>query len=269
MMKKMKRVPNNNMAMAESSSLSPYASVYEDPRTRLKFQSLLQDFHELNKETDSQRKQLQMMKEKKSTLSAEIRFLRRRYTYLMQKKSQNPDPEPKHVLKQNLVNGSKIVRKEKRSTGNDASVQRSVSGFDLNRKGKVYSEREPTLRSPALNFDRNQKQKSYIRKEATMRNSAAIPDLNQKERIYSGKEAAAVRNNTPIFDLNQISREEEELQANGEMMRSEEPKICLIRGASDEQLNDLKLSACRNIGNGSSRTGKRKISWQDQVALRV
>ena len=37
-----------------------------------------------------------------------------------------------------------------------------------------------------------------------------------------------------------------------------------------EQHNDLKLSMCRNVGDGStSRSGKRKISWQDPVALRV
>lgn len=32
---------------------------------------------------------------------------------------------------------------------------------------------------------------------------------------------------------------------------------------------DLKLLICRDAGSGASRTGKRKISWQDQVALNV
>ncbi|MFS7947352.1 hypothetical protein Hanom_Chr06g00547321 [Helianthus anomalus] len=37
-----------------------------------------------------------------------------------------------------------------------------------------------------------------------------------------------------------------------------------------EQQNDLMLSVCRNVGDGSTdRSGKRKISWQDPVALRV
>lgn len=37
-----------------------------------------------------------------------------------------------------------------------------------------------------------------------------------------------------------------------------------------ELQNDLKLSICRNVGDGSTnRPGKRKISWQDPVALRV
>lgn len=60
-----------------------------------------------------------------------------------------------------------------------------------------------------------------------------------------------------------------ELQNNCEPLRMEEPKSFLIRGGSDEQLNDVKLSICRNVGNGPNRAGKRKISWQDQVALKV
>jgi hypothetical protein len=53
------------------------------------------------------------------------------------------------------------------------------------------------------------------------------------------------------------------------MLRTEELKISSMRGGSAELHNDMKLSACRNVGNGSSRAGKRKITWQDQVALRV
>eukprot|EP00257_Ricinus_communis_P010021 XP_002529404.2 uncharacterized protein LOC8264841 [Ricinus communis] len=265
-MKRMKGVAA--AAAMESSSPSIYATLYEDPRARLKHQTLMQDFEELYKETEDQKKKLQMMKHKKLTLLAEVRFLRQRFKYLMLDQSHTPAPEPKYVQKQKLVNGIRNVRKEKHYSGNDAALQRPAARCDLNRKGKIYSEREPTLQSAPLNFDINQKQKMYIRKEAALRNSAALPDLNQKERIYSGKEAT-VRNNTPVFDLNQISREEEELQANGEMMRMEEPKICLIRGGSDEQHTDMKLSACRSVGNGANRSGKRKISWQDQVALRV
>lgn len=52
-------------------------------------------------------------------------------------------------------------------------------------------------------------------------------------------------------------------------MGVEELKKCVVRGGNDDQHNEMKLSACRNIGNGPARAGKRKISWQDQVALRV
>lgn len=38
----------------------------------------------------------------------------------------------------------------------------------------------------------------------------------------------------------------------------------------DLEANDIKLSICRDVGHGSSnQVGKRKIPWQDQVALTV
>jgi len=51
-------------------------------------------------------------------------------------------------------------------------------------------------------------------------------------------------------------------------MRVEEQKR-ITPSVIEEQHNDIKLSVCRNVGNGSDRTVKRKISWQDQVVLRV
>lgn len=67
--------------------------------------------------------------------------------------------------------------------------------------------------------------------------------------------------------------EEEELQYNADPFSIEEPKrSSLIKsGNSDDQVNnnDMKLSACRSVGTGPNRSGKRKITWQDQVALRV
>lgn len=259
-MKKMK-------AAVAAMDFSPpsYAAMYEDPRIMLKHQSLMQDYDELYKETEAKKRKLQMMRQKKLTLMAEVRFLRRRYKYLTQNKSQKPPMEQNFVQPLNLVTASKKL-KEKNSSGNNASLRPPVPRFDLNQKGKVYIEREATLRNPAPIFDLNKKQKTHIGREVALLNST-IPDLNKKERTYSVKEAT-VHNNTPIFDLNEISTEEEE-HVNGDMLRTEEPKISLMRGASDEMHNERKLSACRNVGNGSSRAGKRKITWQDQVALRV
>ncbi|XP_065849851.1 uncharacterized protein [Euphorbia lathyris] len=270
-MKRMKGV-----AAPFEASPSSYATttVYEDPRIRLRHQSLVQDYEDLYKETEAQKDKIEMMMKKKLALLAEVRFLKQRFQYLKQNQSQKPASEPKSVQRNQsqkpasepksvqrnqsqkpasepksvqrpkLVNGSRTVRKEQNHNGKNAAAH-----IDLNRKKKVYSEKEAAPQ---------------------MRNPATIPDLNQNERIYSGKEAS-VRNSTPIFDLNQISMEEEELRANDEGMRIDEAaKICLMRGGSDEQHGDMKLSAaCRSVGNGSSRAGKRKISWQDQVALRV
>ncbi|KAG6740865.1 hypothetical protein POTOM_056334 [Populus tomentosa] len=275
-------------AAAADSSPPSYATMYEDPRIVFKHQSLMQDYEELYKlllmlrpkgvniellmidgfillsisqETEAKKRKLQMMRQKKLTLMAEVRFLRRRYKYLTQNKPKKAPIERIFVQPQNLVPASKNLKKEKSYSGNNAALRPPVPRFDLNQKGKLYIEREATLRNSTPIFDLNQKQMTHIGKEAALRKTAPIPDLNQKERIYRGKEAT-VRNNTPIFDLNEIS-------VNGDMLRTEELRISSMRGGSDELHNDMKLSACRNVGNGSSRGGKRKITWQDQVALRV
>ncbi|KAE8126061.1 hypothetical protein FH972_020811 [Carpinus fangiana] len=246
---------------------SPYA-LYKDPRNRFKHQSLLQDFEELQKEAEAMKKKLQMMKHKKITLSGEVSFLRKRYKYLManQSSNQKPKKDSVHPKKFNFRNAS--ATKGKSYSKKEAALRPPLPVSDLNRKERIYNGMETTLRKPAPVFDLNQKVRTFNGKEAALQTSAPIFDLNQKERIYSGKDATK-RNTTPVFDLNQISREEEELQADCEPSKTDEPKRSLLRGGSDEQLNDMKLSICRNIGNGPSRAGKRKISWQDQVALRV
>ncbi|CAI0394597.1 unnamed protein product [Linum tenue] len=285
-MKKMKGVA---AAVVVGSSPSPYAVAaaagagYDDPRIRFKHESLMQDYEELLKETEAKRKRLEMMKQRKMTLMAEVRFLRRRFKYLTENQTQNLKPEQKLLPSQTtVINKSKKVRKNKGTNSSNhetpASSRQPAPKFDLNRKGRVYTEKDSVAArvSAAPSIDLNQKQQnsSHMGREAAMRNSGVIPDLNEKERMLGGKDAAT-RNNAPFFDLNQISTEEEELQTNGEMMtttRIEEPRIIstLRGGIIDEQhSNDLKLSACRNIGNVPSRAGKRKISWQDPVALRV
>ncbi|XP_020424236.1 uncharacterized protein LOC18769660 isoform X2 [Prunus persica] len=211
-MKKMKGV----LAMEPSS----YAG-YEDPRTRFKHQSLMQDYEELQKDAEAMKKKLQMMKQKKSTLLAEVRFLSRRYKYLMGNQSMNSRQKQAVVRTHNFE----------------------------------------TQRTKIM------KGRSYSKKESALRINHAL-DLNQKERINHGMEDT-LRKSAPKFDLNQKREEEEEFQANCEPLRIEEPNKSLLRGGNDEQHTDMKLLVCRTIGNGSNRSGKRKITWQDQVALRV
>ncbi|CAI0427566.1 unnamed protein product [Linum tenue] len=283
MMMKMKGVAAAAVTVGSSSPYAAAGAGYDDPRIRFKHESLMQDYEELLKETEAKRKRLEMMKQRKMTLMAEVSFLRRRFEYLTETQTQNPKPEQKLLPSQTtVINKSKKARNKKTISSNHkppASASRQPAPkFDLNRKGRVYTVKDSVAArsSAAPSIDLNQKQQKsyYVGREAAMRNSGVIPDLNEKERMLGGKDAAA-RNNAPFFDLNQISTEEEELQTNGATMtmtRIEEPRILstLHGGIIDEQLNnDLKLSACRNLGNMPSRVGKRKISWQDPVALRV
>lgn len=236
MSKKMKRT------VMESS---PYA-VYEDAKSRFKHQSLLQDFHELQKETEAMKKKLQSVNQNKLTLLAEVRFLRRRYKYLLKNMAPKTPPEPELKQPQNSATQLKNITREKNHSGKQAAA----------------------MRNPAPVFGGNMKERIHKGKVAALPNPDPGYELNQKTRGYSGKEAA-LRNPVPVFDLNKISREEEEVQVNVESVGVEEQKKSVIRGGNDDQHSDMKLSVCRNIGNGPNRAGKRKISWQDQVALRV
>ncbi|PSS36167.1 Protein like [Actinidia chinensis var. chinensis] len=285
---------------------------YEDAKAKFKHQTLIQDFRELEKEAEAMRNKLKATKQKKLTLLAEVRFLRRRYQHLLINKATKPlqgrelvqpqdlESQQKSTLRgktynrkkanlQNLPKVSEANQKKKIFTPKEDAFRKHSPVLDLNQKDRLHSGKEATLRNTTPVFDLNPKEFSYSGNKASFRNTASIFDLN-KERLYSGKETGpqnmnptfdlnqmertyigredAVRSRAPIFDLNQISGEEE-LQDNYEPLRIEEPKKFVIRGGTDEQHNDMKLSACRNVGNRPNRSGKRKITWQDQVALRV
>ncbi|KAK7304824.1 hypothetical protein VNO77_42714 [Canavalia gladiata] len=245
----------------------PYAAVYENQRTKLRHQSLLQDYEDLQEETNAMRMKLQAAKQKKLILSAEIRFLRQRYRYLIQNPSPKPQPMKQDISQsQKLKVQATIITKGRKYSRKESTLRPPAS--HLNSNERISSGVETTLQKTAHMFDLNQNARSLGKKEPSFLNSAPPLDLNHKDRIHSGKEATK-KSITPIFDLNQISREEEELLGDIEPMRIEEPKRVAQRGVNEEQHNDIKLSACRNVGNGSNRTVKRKISWQDQVALRV
>ncbi|KAE8668547.1 hypothetical protein F3Y22_tig00112293pilonHSYRG00145 [Hibiscus syriacus] len=258
---------NKMKGVVAAIEYSPCA-MYVDQRMRFKHQSLLQDFEDLHMETDAMRKKLQKMKERRLTLSAEVRFLRR-HKFLMQNRSSSIEASWNFVQPPNTVVRSKSNVKEKNSTGRGSSLRRLAMSFGLSQKRKTYSEKEASFIHHSHMFDLNQKQHKNIngKGDALLQRSSPILDLNQRERLYGGREATA-QTMKPIFDLKQISREEE-LQSMDNSKRIEEFKKSTIRIPCDWQHNDIKISTCRNTGNGPNRVGKRKISWQDQVALRV
>ncbi|KAK7291947.1 hypothetical protein RIF29_07518 [Crotalaria pallida] len=250
-------------------SMEPSYDVYQDHRARLRHQSLLQDYEDLHKETEAMRRKLQATKQKNLILSSEVRFLRQRYEYLLknpipkpQPKQEVPKPQKHKIQAPYTSRGRNYNRKETASRVHNTSP--------LKPKEMISNGVEVALQRTGFMFDLNQNARSLSKKDALFHGSAPVLDLNHKDKNHNGKEAAK-KSIVPFFDLNQISREEEELEllGNTETMKIEEPKRSAQRVASDEQHNDIKLSVCRNVGDGSNRTGKRKISWQDQVALRV
>lgn len=297
MSKKMKK------GCLESSSYG----VFDDTKVRLKHQRLLQDYKELQKETDGIRHKLEDSKLRKLRLLAEVRFLRQRHKHLMQVKSLSP-PKGKELVslpnveayhksrsrdqvtrkkeaklnklpplpgpKQNgriqvaKVADSKrtpyihVNQKHKLGGGKDA-VHHNAD-LELNRKSRVYSGMEVPSGKGAPSYDMKQNERLYIANNAILRSSSPTLNLNQ-DTGHSGKEAA-LPTRAPVFDLNEISMGEEETEVNFEQVQLEEPNRSLIRNLND----DVKLfNVCRNVGEGTSRVGKQKLSWQDPVALRV
>ncbi|KAK7281532.1 hypothetical protein RIF29_09616 [Crotalaria pallida] len=246
----------------------PY-TLYEDQRTRLRHQSLLQDYEDLRKETNATRIKLQSTKQKKLILSAEVRFLRQRYTYLMKNASPNPQTKQNVSQLRNLKTEAPIPSKGRNYYRKESALQPPIASR-LGTKERIFNGVDITLQRPSHMFDLNQSARSLVKHDLSFLSSAAALESNNKDRIHAGKDAAK-KSVIPFFDLNQISREEEELLGSIEPLRIEESRRTTTqRDLSEEQLhNDVKLSVCRNIGNGSNRTVKRKISWQDQVALRV
>lgn len=276
MSKKMKRVSE------ESSSYGGY----EDAKTRMKHQALFQDFQELEKETNGLREKLEDLKKRKLILHAEVRFLRRRRSYLLQVKSMDSPEE--NTLETHLKIGPKSVRPNKKDTG-----PRKLPPPAPRPKGVVKGRKETT--PPSAKQHKWQKNNSGA-KEPVLAGSSSAPesiDLNRNDRLLYGGNSAGPR--VPLFDLNkesslswkdvsppsrvpfdlnEISTEEEPQPRWNFEPASVAEENCgrsLVRGVNeDQQGGDLRISLCRNAGGeGTSRARKPKISWQDPVALRV
>ncbi|PIA45884.1 hypothetical protein AQUCO_01600258v1 [Aquilegia coerulea] len=182
---------------------SPSYVFEEETNKSRKFQSLMQDYNDLFKETEVRRRNIQLAKRRRQILLAEVRFLRQRYEELMEYQSREQD----------------LARTQVPQTHQDAH--------------------------PA-------------------------------ERSRRDKEAA-LPNPVPVLDLNQVANDEDEemeYQHVVEPMKVEKNPMKLSLGRSGKpplppRQKDMKLTVCRDIRKGSNRSGKRKISLQDPVPLRV
>ncbi|KAK9280177.1 hypothetical protein L1049_013864 [Liquidambar formosana] len=159
--------------------------VDEEARVRMKHQSLLQDYLELQKDFVSKKRKLQIAKQKRETILAEVRFLRRRQTYLLKIKSAKLEPE-------------QDILQQKKS--------------DIQRKMHI-------------------KERKYSAREAALKNLP--PVLDSEVILDGGEEEEGGRKEQEVWEPQRVEKK---------------PKNCLI--------ND-------------KRVGKKKISWQDQVALKV
>ncbi|XP_047341562.1 uncharacterized protein LOC124945216 [Impatiens glandulifera] len=247
-------------------SLAPSSSgSYEDAKTRLKHQTLLQEYQELQMDTDIIRDNLDAIKKRKLILLAEVRFLRLKHKNLIEANYQAPTIQQQQQ-QQNLKKTNSKSNPRQLSIRKDKGVKISNS----NNKNKKIDKASSSAAQKPFHFAKP--------KEKGNKPTAMSFD-SSKERLISKNGSVFLgggggKDKAPFFDLNQISREELEFQdEEEEPMRIEEMKrsVAMTREGADEHAGELKLAMCRNMGNGNHRTtgGKRKISWQDPVALKV
>ncbi|PKA57607.1 hypothetical protein AXF42_Ash018582 [Apostasia shenzhenica] len=92
-------------------------------------------------------------------------------------------------------------------------------------------------------------------------NTANQSELSLKDGIHKPKQVS-VLNVTPLLDLNQDMDEVERFEEEWNPLK-------MFSREDDLLVNDAKISICREFGSGLSGVGKRKVTWQDQLALRV
>ncbi|KAK1418409.1 hypothetical protein QVD17_27553 [Tagetes erecta] len=232
---------------------------YDDARPRFKHQILVQDYMDLHQETEAARNKLMALKQKKLTLQAEVRFLRRRHKFLSENKSStlqeqvfmNPKParfrksnkEKVHIEKQKTLHNLLPAGKKK--------IPQSMPSLEFD-----------TILEDSLHGVKQQPVQRVIANQRVRINGPKAPrflDSSHKDVIFGNQiQEPSCQTRKPVIDLNQISssleREEEEVQE-----RFDPVTQGLIRNGVD---TDARLSIIRNVG-------KRKVSWQDPVAVRV
>ncbi|KAI7730381.1 hypothetical protein M8C21_027403 [Ambrosia artemisiifolia] len=225
---------------------------YVDDRARFKHQTLVQDFMELQQETQAARNNLLALKQKKLTLQAEVRFLRRRHKFLSQNKSA--------TLQEQIFMSTQPARFIK-SKKDEVHIGKQKTLHNLPPVGKKKTTQ--SILSPE--FDTILvKQQSLQRAIANRRvriNGPKRPplhDLRQKDISGSQEHLGQSQTQKPVIDLNQISREGGGLKDHHQPFES--PTHGLFKNVGG--------GSGLESGSGSSGVlGKRKISWQDPVAI--
>ncbi|KAG5413096.1 hypothetical protein IGI04_000663 [Brassica rapa subsp. trilocularis] len=234
-----------------------------DPRIMFKHQSLLQDYHELRKETEFKMRKLEMMKQRRSNLDAEVRFI-----------------FPSHLLTFNWLCGDgyigvallsvffdqkryRFLRRRYKHLKQDQTLETSspnLLGLSESGDVKVPSKRKSSSLRQKEELALDNKNSKRRRGDEVLTNATPLPDLNGGGSTFK----------VPAFDLNKISREEEEPEANGGQVVVEATKKAMLGSGNDDLRCEMKLPICRDVEKELNRAAvKRKVSWQDPVALSV
>ncbi|KAH9299252.1 hypothetical protein KI387_030934, partial [Taxus chinensis] len=211
----------------------------------VKHGNLKQDYNELQRETRALKKRMQRATLKKDNLLAEVRFLRRRHKFLTKNSShasqkQSSDASP---LKQSLA--------PSQGTG---TLKHTKYDYEVHPKQPLPAQQM------AAKYE-------YANRGTFFEESIAPQPLKNKHFTMVNSIHSSV-NNPPAA---------REFQVFWEPLREEAPayvetpvRMPLLENGG--LASDLNLSIFKDIPNGfvlPNKTGKRNISWQDQMVLGV
>uniref|UniRef100_A0A5B7BLI9 Uncharacterized protein n=1 Tax=Davidia involucrata TaxID=16924 RepID=A0A5B7BLI9_DAVIN len=134
----------------------------EEARAKLKHQTLLQEYLELQKEFVAKKRKLQAGKQKREILLAEVRFLRRRQRYLLKIKAPKLDVEKDFVQQQNSDIQKKVLIRGRNWSVSEAALGNPnpvfLSSQNLRDEEEEGGGREELVREPL----RIEKHKNYL-----------------------------------------------------------------------------------------------------------
>ncbi|KAH9299251.1 hypothetical protein KI387_030933 [Taxus chinensis] len=213
-------------------------------RLAVKHAGLKQDYNELQRETRALKKRMQRAKLKKENLIAEVRFLRRRHRFL----TKTPlEAQVNEAL-----------------THNQSLAVSPVIGAEYN--NVVHPKQTLCPQLMASKYE-------HVAGEASFEEEAACPSIRTQPYMtanftpsYENKPSVAKEFQVFWEPLRMTDREQAPASSHFETSKR---KPALENGGL---VADLNLSIFKDIPNGfvlPNRAGKTKISWQDQMALRV
>nr|GEV00655.1 hypothetical protein [Tanacetum cinerariifolium] len=259
-----------------------------------KHQTLVQDFIQLQKDTEVARNNLMALKQKKLTLEAEVRFLRQRHKFLINNKSSTPQehgfakPQPTQLTttttypippERGMGQPTQLRKSKKEHVHFEKFAKPQPTQLRKSKKEHVHFEKQATVRNlppidkkkaprriPSPEFDmligksvHDVKQQSVQRVIANQRVRVNGPKasalLDLSKRVdFLGSQNHMGQTQKPVIDLNMISREEEVLQQRSEPFNPSTHS--LIRNDVEMLHTDVRFDPLRNITGGSSLGGR-------------
>ncbi|XP_042399511.1 uncharacterized protein LOC121989489 [Zingiber officinale] len=227
--------------VAEEPSPSPSCAPYrDDARKRVRFQSLSQDYTEFLEETEEKKRRLLEARLRKRKLLAEVRFLRRKldtslanpYQLVRLKEPSTTTP----VIKPPTEKKPKVFEAARTSNY-------SIDNLHVNASRYQFKKRSPKKPTKSLCVAPSG---LFIPKEVPPQNMMTTEAGNASTPATLGA-------NEESFKLEQYHMQMDRLN-----------RVPMIGGGS----SDI-LAICRDLGNNSKKTGKRKLSWRDPLVLKA